>query len=128
MDLYCQVCGEPWCSPIDDMEPDEYQAFLKGDGCPCCPDGFCPECSGHLYLRRTVLNQDQEVIRHYNDNPPWSECPHCHAKLPDLIPSMPPKPSPEAEAARLLSELYPGDIDGQMADSDLAIAVLRREP
>ncbi len=38
MDLYCQVCGEPWdfFSLTDDMSENEAQNFKSGNGCPCC--------------------------------------------------------------------------------------------
>jgi hypothetical protein len=35
MDIYCKRCGEPWALPLD-MDADEKQRFMTGQGCPCC--------------------------------------------------------------------------------------------
>jgi len=48
MDIYCAKCGEPWDAYgvfHGDMEPDEKERFLNGEGCPCCHFGqVCPTC------------------------------------------------------------------------------------
>ena len=38
MDLYCQVCGEPWdfIGTRDDFTYSERQKFDSGVGCPAC--------------------------------------------------------------------------------------------
>lgn len=37
MDLYCQICGEPYdVWSLQDMSFSEAQDFKAGKGCPCC--------------------------------------------------------------------------------------------
>ena len=39
MDVICAQCGEPWeyyGIHHGDMESEDVQPFLKGEGCPCC--------------------------------------------------------------------------------------------
>lgn len=46
MDIICRKCGEPWDAygaRHGDMTPGEYRAFIRGDGCPCCPDEADPD-------------------------------------------------------------------------------------
>jgi len=41
-DIRCRLCGEPWDSfgvHDGDMEPEEAERFLRGEGCPCCHFG-----------------------------------------------------------------------------------------
>ena len=49
-DVYCAICGEPWDyygAKHGDMEPEEFEKFMKGKGCPCCHFGErCPACDG----------------------------------------------------------------------------------
>lgn len=49
MDVYCQVCGEPWeVSHVqDEMKARERADFLAGQGCDACGWGTeCPHCRG----------------------------------------------------------------------------------
>ena len=41
-DIRCRKCGEPWDAwgaQHGEMEPDEWQRFKRGEGCPCCAFG-----------------------------------------------------------------------------------------
>jgi len=53
-DIICRKCGEPWDSygvhHRMDMDEEEAQRFLRGEGCPCCDFGAkCPMCRGTGY-------------------------------------------------------------------------------
>lgn len=49
-DVTCAICEEPWeyyGVKHGDMEPEEADKFLKGQGCPYCGFGAkCPRCNG----------------------------------------------------------------------------------
>jgi len=46
MDIYCQVCGEPWdyygARHGGDLDKTEYLALIDGTGCPSCNGGASP--------------------------------------------------------------------------------------
>ncbi len=46
-DITCAKCGEPWDAygvRHGDMDDEEAERFLNGEGCPCC--GFGTKCNG----------------------------------------------------------------------------------
>lgn len=72
MDLYCQVCGEPWeLSYLPEFEIDDYrgakQDFLNGVGCPTCNWGQKapaerPRQSEFMAIAREELGSDLDGI------------------------------------------------------------------
>ena len=47
MDLYCQICGEPYehYHVMHDMDKEEQKQFLNGEGCDAC-NGIVPDGEG----------------------------------------------------------------------------------
>jgi len=80
-DVYCAKCGEPWDyygARHGDMEPEEFERFMRGEGCPVCDFGQkCPYCGGEG-------RGDFECDECYGDGMVWDiekddwvECPKC---------------------------------------------------
>lgn len=38
--IYCNKCGRFWLDDLLDMDWQEQETFLKGQGCPCCKESI----------------------------------------------------------------------------------------
>ncbi|RLI84076.1 hypothetical protein DRP07_02220 [Archaeoglobales archaeon] len=82
-DIYCAKCGEPWEAYgvyHGDLEPDEREKFLNGEGCPCCDFGKkCPACNG-TGKQRCERCWGEGVLTFYYPERHTEPCPVCDGK------------------------------------------------
>ena len=68
MDLYCQICGEPYehYHVMHDMEEEERKEFLGGQGCDAChgkvPEGGRPMTAQASSVLMDLLGDDLDGV------------------------------------------------------------------
>ena len=68
MDLYCQICGEPWehYHVVHEMEREEREEFLAGKGCDGChgkvPEGGRPVTAQASAVLMDMLGDDLDGV------------------------------------------------------------------
>ena len=69
MDLYCQICGEPWehYHVVHEMEQEEREEFLTGKGCDGC-HGKVPEGGRPVTAREQGWTLEHIDARELVDN------------------------------------------------------------